>query len=291
MPPTDLLPRFLDVLRAERGASPHTLRAYEGTLFRLELHLGDLGRSFLTATRGDLRSFLFQVGRGRAPSTLARHVSAIKAFYRWTLKLGYVDPSPADGLRPPKVGRRLPRFLSVEEAGRVCEEGAPSSEHSARDRAILELLYASGLRVSEVAALDREDLDLTRRVVHVREGKGGKERHVPFGSAAADALRDYFATSPEAVPVFLNKRGKRLSTRSLYDIVRKAGESAGVPRVHPHALRHSFATHLLDGGADLRAIQEMLGHTSLSTTQRYTHVNVDALLRAYRNAHPHARED
>jgi site-specific recombinase XerD len=269
----------------------HTLRAYEGTLGRLAAHLAESEQSFATANRGDLRAFLFKVGRGRAPATLARHVSAIKAFYRWALKLGYVDVSPADGLRPPRAGRRLPRFLSIEEASRVCEEGAPTSEQGLRDRAIVELLYGAGLRVSEVASLDHGDLDLARRIVMVREGKGGKERHVPFGAAAAQALGDYFATSPGAGPLFLNRRGTRLSTRSIYDIVRKAGESAGVPRVHPHALRHSFATHLLDGGADLRAIQEMLGHSSLSTTQRYTHVNVDALLRTYRDAHPHARDE
>lgn len=291
MPPTDLLSRFLDTLRAERGASKHTIRAYEGTLTRLQAMLAEDDLTLADVTRRELRAFLFQAGRGRSPATLARHVSAIKAFYRWALKLGYIDPDPADGLRPPKVGRRLPRFLSIEEASRVCEEGATASEHSPRDRAVVELLYSSGLRVSEAASLDRADVDLERGIVMVRQGKGGKERHVPLGSAAAEALRDYFATTPGADPVFLNHRGGRLSTRSMYDIVRRAGEAAGVPRVHPHALRHSFATHLLDSGADLRAIQEMLGHSSLSTTQRYTHVSVDALLRVYRDAHPHARED
>lgn len=268
------------------------MRAYQGTLSRLEGHLLEQEKDFGSATRNDLRAFLFAVGRGRAPSTLARHVSAIKTFYKWALRRGHVEADPADGLRPPKVGRRLPRFLSVEEASKVCDQGAPASEQSLRDRAVVELLYSSGLRVSEAAALDRGDVDFDGGIVRVRQGKGGKERHVPLGVPALQALRDYLATTDHAEPaVFRNRKGTRISTRSLYDIVRKAGELSGVPRVHPHALRHSFATHLLDSGADLRAIQEMLGHSSLSTTQRYTHVSVDALLRVYRDAHPHAKDD
>ena len=279
-------------MRVERGASEHTLRAYRYTLGQLQQFLQDQDVSIRQVGRGQLRAFLFQVGRGRSSSTLARHVAAIRTFFRWCVRRGYLSVDPAENLRPPRVGQRLPRFLSVEEANRICEPEEGAAPRSLRDQLVLELLYGCGLRVSELAALDRDDVDLHQRMLVVRRGKGGKERHVPLGEPAVQALREYLATTEESESaMFLNRRGARISTRSLYAIVRKSGDSAGVPRVHPHALRHSFATHLLDSGADLRAIQEMLGHTSLSTTQRYTHVSVDALMRVYRNAHPHARED
>lgn len=289
---TILWERFLETMRVERGASAHTLRAYRYTLGQLAQHLANEEKTIGQVSRADLRAFLFQVGRGRSSSTLARHVAAIRTFFRWCVRRGHLPADPSENLRPPRVGQRLPRFLSVEEAHRICEPDADTPPRSLRDQLVLELLYGCGLRVSELAALDRDDVDVEQRMVVVRRGKGGKERHVPLGEPAIGVLREYLATTDGSESaMFLNRRGARISTRSLYAIVRKSGESAGVPRVHPHALRHSFATHLLDSGADLRAIQEMLGHTSLSTTQRYTHVSVEALMRVYRNAHPHARED
>ncbi len=281
--------RFLDHLKVERGLSAHTRRAYAKTLGDLAAHLAGIGRATLTARRIDLRSYLFKAGRGRSPATVARHVAAPRTYYLWLTEQGTLASSPADDLEPPKVGRRLPRFVSAAKAEEVIEpegEGPP-----ARDRAILEVLYGAGIRVGELCALDPDDLDLDQAMVRVRRGKGGKERRVPMGPAAVEAVRAWLVErgdDPDG-PLFLNARGRRISDRTVRRLVERAGKRAGVPDFHPHALRHSFATHLLDAGADLRAIQEMLGHASLSTTQRYTHVSVQSLLETYRAAHPRAR--
>ena len=233
----------------------------------------------------DLRTFLFEVGKGRASATVARHVAAIRTFYQWLLRTEQIASSPADDLQPPKVGQRLPHVLSVERADELFEQ-----ELSPRDHALVEVLYGCGLRVGEVSGLDREDVDLTEGLVRVRHGKGGKERIVPLGPPAARAVhRVLLELDGDEGPLFLNRRGGRLSPRSIRQIVRKVGVAAGAPGLHPHALRHSFATHLLDNGADLRGIQELLGHASLSTTQRYTHVSVDGLRDVFRRAHPRAR--
>jgi integrase/recombinase XerC len=278
--------RFLDHLRAERGCSSHTLRAYGRTLTDLGAHLTQQGRTFAGARRVDLRSFLFHQGRGRAAATLARHVAAIRTFYRWLLETGVVEKTPTDDLQPPKVGRTLPRHLSVPQAHEVVEE-----EPSPRDRALLEVLYGGGLRVGELVALDVPDVDLATAIVRIRRGKGGKERRVPLGPPAVAAVRAWLAERPDAEDdaLFVDRNGRRLSDRSVRRVVAKAGARAGVPDLHPHALRHTFATHLLDAGADLRGIQELLGHSSLSTTQRYTHVSVQGLLDVHRAAHPHAK--
>ena len=279
-----LLARFLDHLRVERGLSTHTLRAYTRTLSDLRDTLGDV--SFGAAERMHLRRFLFRVASGKAPATQARHVAAIRTFYRWLLREGHVGVSIAEDLQPPKIGQHLPNYISVPQADELVEEATLS----ARDRAVLEVLYGCGLRVGEVSGLDRDDLQLDIGVVVVRRGKGGKERRVPIGPPAVEALHALLETlPPDSSHVFRNARGGRLSPRSIRRIVAKAGQVAGLSGLHPHALRHSFATHLLDAGADLRGIQELLGHASLATTQRYTHVSVEALLNVYRGAHPHAR--
>lgn len=284
--------RFLDHLKVERGLSPHTRRAYARTITDLSAHVAALGRTSLTARRIDLRSYLFKAGRGRSPATLARHVAALRTYYRWLAEQGTLASSPAEDLEPPKVGRRLPRFVSPAKAVEVLEPDPAEGEgSSARDRAVLEVLYGAGLRVGELCALDPDDLDLEQGMVRVRRGKGGKERRVPMGPAAVEAVRAWLierGDDPDG-PLFLNARGRRVSDRTVRRLVERAGRGAGVPDLHPHALRHSFATHLLDAGADLRAIQEMLGHSSLSTTQRYTHVSVQSLLETYRAAHPRAR--
>lgn len=287
----DLLRRFTEHLAVERGASPHTVRAYTRTLGALVAHLS-AGRALATATRMDLRSLLFQLGRGRAPATLARHVAALRTFYRWHDDVygggrdGGASAALAEGLTPPSVGRRLPRVLSVSVAGDVVE--GPGL--SVRDRALVELLYGAGLRVAEACDLNRDDVDVTSGMVRVRRGKGGKERRVPMGAAAAEAVTALLGASPgeRGEPLLRNARGARMSPRTAHRVVERAGASAGAPGLHPHALRHSFATHLLDAGADLRGIQELLGHASLSTTQRYTHVSVQGLLATYRAAHPRA---
>lgn len=278
--------RFLDHLKVERGASVHTRRAYDRTLTDLERHLAELGRTFVGARRLDLRSFLFKVGRGRAPATLARHVAALRSFYAWLLETGQVDRAITDDLQPPKVGKHLPRFVSASQA----EELLDGTLLEPRDRAMLEVLYGAGLRVGELCALDLDDLDLDSGWVTVRRGKGGKERRVPMGPPAVEAVRTWLERrGTEPGPLFTNARRSRISDRTVRRVVAQAGTLVGSPRLHPHALRHSFATHLLDAGADLRGIQELLGHSSLSTTQRYTHVSVRQLLDTYRDAHPHAR--
>jgi site-specific recombinase XerC len=288
---SDLLERFYDHLRVERGRSANTVRAYRRTLDHLARSLHERGKGVRIARRVDLRQFLFEVGQGRSAPTLARHTAALRTFYRWLERVGEVEHSCADQLQPPKVGRRLPRFLGVEEAGAMCEAPATSALQR-RDRALVELLYGAGLRVGEANGLDRDDVDLASGMVRVRKAKGGKQRRVPMGKAAVVALEQWFDASPGGGPaVFLNNRGGRLSDRSMRTIVRRLGLQIGAAGVHPHALRHSFATHMLDSGADLRGIQELLGHASLGTTQRYTHVSVEQLMHVYRSAHPHAKRE
>lgn len=278
---------FDDHLRAEQGASEHTRRAYRHTLTRLAellVERADGDEVDLDRVRpASLRTFLVRVGKGRKPATLARHVAAIRAFYAWRLREGALeeDVSPAAGLRAPRVGRSLPHVPSEVAVAEVVE-----TEAVVRDTALVELLYGTGLRVSEAAALDWSDLELDQGVVHVREGKGGKPRQGVLGPPAVAALRRLHDPGARG-PVFRNARGGRLSTRSMRRIVRAMGLKAGQGGLHPHALRHAFATHLLDHGADLRGIQELLGHASLSTTQKYTHVSTAALRELHRTAHPH----
>lgn len=279
---------FEDWLRVERGASEHTRRAYLGTVRRLLSHLEKAEVELTKVNRGHLRGFLFAVGRGRSKATVARHVAALRTFFSWLERESVVETSPASELRPPTVGRTLPRVDGEQElAAMLNDDGL-----SVRDRALLEVLYGAGLRVGEAAALDVGDIGLDERMIVVRKGKGGRERRVPFGRPAEDALRTWLH---ERTPVphdalFLNRRGGRLGSRSMHRIVAKAGGEHQLGGLHPHALRHGFATHMMDHGADLRSIQELLGHQSLSTTQRYTHVSVQHLLEIHRSAHPHARE-
>lgn len=278
---------FLLHCRAERGLSDNTLRAYTRSLGELQYFVQAKGRSLSEATRLDLRAWLFQVGRGRAASTRARHVAALRTFYRWMLREGRVERSVAEDLQAPKVGKHLPHFLTQPQTSNLLDDTTLTD----RDRALIELLYGSGLRVGEAEGLQWGDIDLEQGLVLVRHGKGGKQRKVPIGPPAVDAL-DAIRDDPSSEdPVFRNQRGGRLSQRSMRRIVRQCGLAAGLGGLHPHAMRHSFATHLLDNGADLRGIQELLGHANLSTTQRYAHVSTQSLMRVYRDAHPHARDE
>jgi integrase/recombinase XerC len=205
------------------------------------------------------------------------------------VRTGQREDDPTTRLRSPKVPRKTPRFLDVDESAAVVENPTQSGWYHLRNRALLELLYGSGVRVSEAVSLDVPDIDLDERMVTVRQGKGRRDRVVPFGPPAAQALRTWIDTMGGEGALFRNKHGGRLSARSARQIVRDAGVNNGIASVHPHALRHSCATHLLGAGADLRAIQEQLGHASLSTTQRYTHVDAAHLIEVYRGAHPRAR--
>ena len=275
--------RFLDHLRVEAGASAHTLRAYDRTIKGLLAYLAAADRTVAGASRADLRGFLFQVGHRRSSATVALHVSALRTFYRWLADLGVSTAAPTDALDLPAVSHRLPMVPSPAATARIVEGPAHP-----RDTAILEVLYGAGLRVGELCRLDLPDIDPAGSPLRIW-GKGGRQRLAPIGPPAIDALRTWIAVRPAASTpaVFLNQRGGRLSARSVRRIVAAAGARAGQPGVHPHTLRHAFATHLLDAGADLRAIQELLGHRSLATTQRYTHVSVAGLIEAHRQAHPH----
>ena len=277
---------FCEHLRVERGFSSHTRRAYLRTLERFAAHLTDQERTFVDATNIDIRSFLALVGRGRAPATLARHVAALRTFYKWLHRKGLVPASVVEHLRPPKTDSKLPDVLSEAQTRTVLEH----PDHSPMERAMLEIMYASGLRVGEITALDRQDLDLSQGLVHVRRGKGGKPRVVPMGSVAREAVSSWLESrTDQREAVFLAVRGGRMSARGARSLVEQAGRRAGVLGLHPHTLRHSCATHMLDSGADLRGIQELLGHRSLSTTQRYTHLSVSRLREVYRASHPHAK--
>lgn len=276
---SDAVGRFLDYLRGERAASAHTLRAYRGDLGSLEISMGS--RSALDANVGDIRRWLATLDG--APSSTQRRLGCLRTFFRWAMREGLVERSPAERLRAPRVTRPRPRVLEVDEAHRLAE-----GTQNLRDRAIVEVAYGSGLRVSELAGLDVGDVDMNNGTVTVRAGKGRKDRVVPLGAKGCEAVGNWLEGRSDG-PLFTNRHGRRISVRGLYDIVRNRSLVQDLPGVHPHALRHSFATHLLGGGADIRAIQEMLGHASLSTTARYAHVDADQLREAYRAAHPHAR--
>lgn len=286
---------FLRHLDRERNASPHTVKAYGEDLAQFAAHLEDeLGRAARPADVDHLliRSFLARLHRrALKKSSSARKLASLRTFFRFLCREGVLDRNPARALLSPKLERKIPAHLEEREVAQLLAlRGDGAAE--VRARALLELLYATGIRCAELVGLDLAEVDLDARMVRVL-GKGRKERVVPFGSPARDALVAYLAVRARAHPktdaLFVNARGGRLTDRSVRRIlVRQLQRAALDRRVSPHALRHSFATHLLERGADLRAIQELLGHASLSTTQRYTHVNTRQILDIYRKTHPRA---
>jgi site-specific recombinase XerD len=284
--------RFLLFLAARR--SPRTVDAYRRDLAALAaFRSGAVGET----TVEDLERWVAEMrAAGLAPSTIARRVSAARTYFRHLGLIGFREDNPAAALVLPKRPRRLPRALSPGETERLIDAATGSAPRSLRDRALVELLYGAGLRVSEAVGLEKGAVDIELRIVRV-VGKGGKERLVPLGRPAAEAVRRYLALGrphldrryrPE---LFLNARGGPLTRAGAFLILRRLAEKAGLEpeRVHPHLLRHSFATHLLEGGADLRSVQEMLGHADLGTTERYTHVSDRRRREVYFRAHPHAR--
>lgn len=289
--------RFLVRQGATRGASEHTLRAYRADLGELCTHLAERGIAEAPAvTPRSLRGWLADLDeRGLAKSSVQRKLSAARSFFRHLLEQGAIEVHPATGLRSRRRAQRLPGALTREEIGRLLEAPAADTPLGRRDRALLEFTYSAGTRAAETVGLDHADLDLSGGVARVR-GKGRKERLVALGSHAVRALRDYLGDPARPRPsaraahaVFLNARGGRLTTRSLGRAVEKALLRAGLSRrATPHTLRHSFATHLLDAGADLRSVQELLGHAHLTTTQIYTHVSIERLREVYERAHPRA---
>lgn len=282
---------FLEYLGVERGASPHTLRSYAADLTEFTRFLADerIGGLPDADTRA-VRAYVARLHQRRlSKATIARKLAAVRSCFRFLARRGALPANPARQVRSPRLGRRLPSFLPVDEATVLLNAPPEPSAAGARDRALLELLYASGLRVAEGCGLDLDDLDEARRTVRV-VGKGDKERVVPVGETALEALAAHLAMrGRRRGPLFLNARGGRLTPRSAHRIVRARARLAGIDqRVTPHTLRHSFATHMLGAGADLRLIQELLGHSRLSTTQRYTHVSPEHLMRVYDRAHPRA---
>ncbi|MDN5794995.1 MAG: tyrosine recombinase XerC [Intrasporangium sp.] len=302
-----LLPRYAEDLEAfarylavERGRSTHTTRAYLGDIRHLLTHLGDHGIEGLADVRlADLRSWLgAQDEAGAARATLARRAASARTFFRWAQHTGRLPTDPSLRLVAPKRIRTLPGVLKQSEAGELLDLAAVRADDDdpihRRDRAIVEVLYASGLRVGELVGLDIDDLDWGQRTVRVM-GKGGRERVVPFGVPAADALAEWLtsrgqlANERSGSALFLGRRGGRVDPRQVRALVHELlSHVPDAPDLGPHGLRHSAATHLLEGGADLRIVQELLGHASLATTQIYTHVSVDRLRRSYQQAHPRA---
>jgi integrase/recombinase XerC len=288
---TDPQAAFLRHLAVERNASAHTLRSYANDLTDFQSFLSTRGAAGLAAADSRLvRAWLSALhARGLAPASIARKLAALRSCYRFLVRRGVVEVNPAREARSPRQPSRLVTFLPIDEATELVDGRAVGGASRARDVAILELLYASGLRVSELVGLDLDALDRTERTVRVL-GKGRKERIVPYGAQAARALERWLGQRGErGGALFTNARGGRLTVRSVHTVVRRSARAAGITRrVSPHTLRHTFATHLLDGGADLRAIQELLGHSRLSTTQRYTHVGAEQLMKVYDRAHPRA---
>lgn len=292
-------------LADERGVSRHTRTAYGKDIGRFAGFLSTVfwNRPLEKIAAADVdalavRSYLAHLrAEGLAKASIARHLSALRTFFAFLKREGRVAANPAKAIATPRQDRSLPRTLSVSEAGAVVEAKGREGSLGARDRALLELLYATGLRVSEAVALKLDDVDLAARQVRTL-GKGRKERIVPFGRAAGEAVKVWLKEragmrppAKDAAFVFLNARAGRLTDRSVRRILDRAVLLAEVPRhASPHALRHSFATHLLAAGADLRTIQELLGHASLSTTQKYTHLDAERLLEVYRKSHPKAEE-
>ena len=283
-----------------RGVSPHTVRAQKGDLEKLVAHALSESWAGWDVTPRTLRRFALELGaRGLDPASQARILSTARGFFRWLWDTGRIPINPATGLRNPKQAIKLPAFLTEGESASLLDLPATVDFPSARLSCILELLYASGLRVSELVGLDLQDVIFEQRTLRVM-GKGSKERLVPFHPEAAEALERYlrFRSShlalkllPPTAAIFLNLRGGRLTTTSVRNLLQKAVEGAALrARISPHALRHSFASHLLAHGMDLRAIQELLGHASLSTTQRYTHLDLEQLSKTYNSAHPRAKK-
>ncbi len=299
-----LIARFAEHLKVERQASPHTLRNYLSDLeqFRVFLHTRRGGRIPRPpeVDLADIRAFLVERFPVNRKASLARKLAALRTCFAFAVREGICEANPADLVATPKAEKRLPEVLSLEEVQALLDAPLETDLMAPRDRAMLELLYASGLRAAELTGLDTGDVTFETGYVRVM-GKGRKERVVPFGERARQALEAYWPLRAElrrrclrgpdeGDAVFLNHRGGRLTPRSLARALDRRIQGLAILRkVHPHVLRHSFATHLLDRGADLRSIQELLGHASLSTTQRYTHVTTAHLVRVYNQAHPRAR--
>ena len=299
---TDLVLEFLGYLELERGLSRNTLEAYRSDLQQFGEFIARRGVDPLAITPVELAAFVSELADGRdgrspvAAATLQRKIACLRSFYRHLRREQLIDYDPTSELRGPRARARLPQVLSRDEVARLLAQPTGSSPAALRDRALLETMYACGLRASEAIGLELSELDLKAGILRAR-GKGSKERLVPIGSKAIKSLDTYLEKSRprlvglhEEPRVFVNLRGTGLSRQGLYKIVQRHAASAGLAhRMSPHTLRHSFATHLLAGGCDLRSLQEMLGHADIATTQLYTHLSADRLRDVYFDAHPRAQ--
>lgn len=294
--------QFEQYLQVEKNASEHTCRNYLLDLREFDSFITQKASSSVSGVEQisnlTIRGYMGQLAKNNKKSSQARKLSALRTFFRFLIKQGVIIDNPASVVRTPKQDKYLPQHLTVDEAFALLDSVPASDPAHARDRAILEVLYSTGIRVSELVGLNRNDLELNLGIIKVC-GKGRKERIVPIGKKAIAALNHYLQKSesllPEGqrgnIPVFLNSRSGRLTARSVGRLIDKYVRHCGLQRnISPHSIRHSFATHLLNAGADLRAIQELLGHVNLSTTQRYTHLNIDKLMEVYDRAHPRSRE-
>lgn len=306
MPLADLFERFIDYMRNQRGYSAHTLRNYRVDLRHFLDYLADTrgikeeGKVRMEMGTVDpllIRDYMGSLFGSYNRRTIARRMSCLRSFFNFLDKSGIVGGNPVADISTPKQGRYIPSYLPVDEMFRLLEGPDKDTPLGLRDLAIIEALYSCGIRVAELVGLNMTDIDFEGRLIRVL-GKGNRERIVPIGKKALDAIRNYMdaavplrkkagAAYGNKVPLFINNRGGRLTTRSVGSIIKKYALECGLMTdISPHSLRHTFATHLLDGGADLRSVQEMLGHMSLSTTQKYTHVSMDRLMAVYDKAHP-----
>lgn len=291
-----LIQEFIDYLDVERGLSQNTLASYRRDLHHYSQFLAKGATDPQSVDRSTILDYLLSLQKtGRATSTIARRLAALKAFYQYLVREQHVPFDPTEHLESPKQRKRLPMVLSINEIERLLAQANPRTVTGLRDRAMLELLYATGIRVSELVALDVGDLNLEGQFLRC-QGKGDKERIVPIGSVAIEMNQRYLERGrhallrdPSETALYLNQHGRRLTRQGFWKILKKYAQKAGISRaITPHTIRHSFATHLLENGADLRAVQEMLGHADISTTQIYTHVTKHRLKDVYAKAHPRA---
>ena len=294
--------KFEHYLSVEKNLSPHTQRNYVSDLHQFKdfLESEHPGISITAIDNMTIRSYLGSLYKKNRKSSIARKLASLRTFLKFLLKVGILKENPASTVSTPRLEKHVPSFLTIDEMFALLNMPDETKLVGMRDKAILETLYSSGLRVSELVEMNEDDLDLNLGIIKVM-GKGRKERIVPIGSKAIEALNNYLSSrkrmgkcplsSSLNPPLLLNQRGGRLTTRSVARIINRYVEQCGLLKnISPHSLRHTFATHMLDAGADLRAIQELLGHVSLSTTQKYTHVSISKLMEVYDKAHPKSRE-
>jgi integrase/recombinase XerD len=288
--PRDLIKEFLNYVQVEKGLSRHTLSSYGHDLRRLQVWAADSGASIESLTRQDLRRWIISLSReGLSPQSVARAVSATRGFFKFLMLDGHIEKPPTEDLDTPQRFAQLPRFLNEEEIDRLLAAPDIATEAGIRDRGVLELMYAAGLRVSELTALKLTDVDLLAGIV-ICHGKGSKERRVPIGKSAIHWVQRYLSVRVgSSGSDFFSHRGKPMTRYFIWAMIKRYAKQIGIENISPHTLRHSFATHLLQRGADSRSVQALLGHSDISTTQIYTHITDRHLRAAYDRHHPRSR--